>query len=88
VILNLGSIGLMYWGLRGRDPQVLATAALVAVAGGLKVVGSDLLTASGVPLVVAVFSFGVAAAVGSLVLGRMQARRAAERAAGNGAAPG
>jgi hypothetical protein len=85
VILNVSSIVLMLWGLRTREPQVLATAALVAVAGGLKVIGSDLLTASGVPLVVSVFSFGVAAAVGSVVLGRWQARRAAERGDGSGA---
>ncbi|MHC4919582.1 MAG: hypothetical protein ACYTKC_08290 [Planctomycetota bacterium] len=33
---------------------------------------SDLFTAHGVPLVLSVFSFGMAAAVGSVVLGRWQ----------------
>ena len=72
VILNGASIAMLLWGMRTGNRQVLFTAVLVAVAGGFKVFGSDLLSASGLPLVLAVLSFGIAAAVGSIVLGRLQ----------------
>ena len=72
VILNCASIAMLAWGMRAKNRQVTLTAVLVAVAGGVKVLGSDLMSASGLPLVLAVFSFGMAAAVGSIVLGRLQ----------------
>jgi len=72
VIINTASIALMVWGLKARDKHLLATAVLVAVVGGLKVLGSDLQNTDGVPLVLAVFSFGMAAAIGSVVLGKWQ----------------
>jgi len=72
VILNCASIMLLLVGARTGNRQVLLTAVLVAAVGGLKVFGSDMHNASGLPLVLAVFSFGTAAAVGSVVLGRLQ----------------
>lgn len=76
VLVNFASIGLLLSGLRWRNRQLQLTAVLVAVYGGMRVFGSDLMSASGVPLVLSVFSFGVAAAVGSLVLGKLQGQRA------------
>ncbi|MBM4059928.1 MAG: hypothetical protein FJ265_02380 [Planctomycetes bacterium] len=72
VLLNLASIALLLWGLRAANRQALLTAVLVAACGGLKVFGADMLEARGVPLVLSVFSFGLAAAVASVVLGRLQ----------------
>ena len=73
--INLASIGLMLWATRTRDRYVLTTAVPVAIVGGLKVIAYDLRTISGVPLVLAVFSFGLAAAVGSIVLGKWQGQQ-------------
>ncbi|MBI5851816.1 MAG: hypothetical protein HZB39_12445 [Planctomycetes bacterium] len=81
VILNGASIAMLAWGMRTRNRQVMVTAGLVAVAGGVKVLGSDLMSASGLPLVLAVFSFGLAAAAGSIVLGRLQRSGAGAHAA-------
>ena len=73
VIINGASIALMWWGLRARDKDILGTAVAVAAIGGLRVFVSDLQNSSGIPLVIAVFSFGLAAAFGSVVLGKWQA---------------
>ena len=76
VIVNVASIALMLWGIRARRGEILATAVLVAIFGGLRLLGSDLLGGHGVPLVLSVASFGAAAAVGSIVLGRWLGQRA------------
>ncbi|MFO1053091.1 MAG: hypothetical protein U1F36_12830 [Planctomycetota bacterium] len=71
VVLNLVGTAMLLWGARSQDRRILATAVLVAVIGGAKVLGVDLLEASGVPLVLSVFTFGVTAATGSVVLARI-----------------
>ncbi|MBK8977728.1 MAG: hypothetical protein IPM29_17615 [Planctomycetes bacterium] len=81
VIVNLASVVLMLWATRMRDRDVLITAVLVGIVGALRVVGSDLPNGRGVPLVLAVASFGLAAAVGSVVLGKWQSQRSVDRAA-------
>lgn len=81
MVINCASIVLMLWGIRTRNGELLATAVLVATFGGLKVVASDLLNAHGVPLVLSVASFGAAAAVGSIVLGKWLGQRSTEAAA-------
>jgi hypothetical protein len=48
------AIGLMVLGLVKRDKELLGTAVLVAVIGGLRVFASDLFSAHGVPLVLSV----------------------------------
>lgn len=58
---------------------LLGTAVLAGMLGGIKTLASDLLNLQGVPLVASVFSFGITAAVGSLVLGKWQ--RAGDAAA-------
>lgn len=75
IVVNCGAIALMAIGLRTMDRRILKTSLLVAALGGLKAFGWDLLAAKGVPLVLSVFSFGVAAAAGSFVLARLQGGR-------------
>ncbi|HEU4420700.1 MAG TPA: hypothetical protein VFT55_17305, partial [Planctomycetota bacterium] len=55
-----------------RDRATLRDAIGVAAIAGAKVFASDLVALHGVPRVLCVFSFGVLAAVGSVVLGRWQ----------------
>lgn len=73
VVLNLGLVGLLGVGLRTRSRELLAVAGVVVLLAALKVFLFDLLRASGVPLVLSVFSFGVVAAASSVVLRRWQA---------------
>lgn len=77
VIVNAMAIVLMVAALRGRRRTMLRCAFVVAAIGGGKVFASDFLTLRGVPLVVAVFSFGVVAAVGSVVQSRWHGSRGA-----------
>lgn len=70
VFINLGAIGLMIFGLLKKDREILYTAIGVVIIGGCKALGYDLFKAHGIPLVSSVFSFGAAAAVGSMVLSR------------------
>lgn len=72
VTIHVIAIGLMLIGLRSRCRALLGTAIAVTGIGAIKVFASDMLTIRGVPLVLAVFSFGVAAAVASVILGRWQ----------------
>ncbi len=70
VFINVGAIGLMIFGLWKKDREILYTAMGVVVIGAFKALGYDLFKAHGIPLVSSVFSFGAAAAVGSVVLSR------------------
>ena len=70
VFINVGATGLMIFGLWKKDREILYTAVGVVVIGAFKALGYDLFKAHGIPLVSSVFSFGVAAAVGSVVLSR------------------
>lgn len=70
ILINLGAIVLMLLGMSGRHKELLITAVAVAVLGAFKVFAYDLFKATGVPLVVSVFSFGAVAAVGSMVATR------------------
>lgn len=72
ILLNLAALVLMLLGLMRRNRELLAAGALAAGAGAGKVFGYDLLTASGLPLVLGVLSFGIAASVASLVWRRWQ----------------
>ncbi len=70
VFINVGAIGLMVFGLWKKDREILYTGIGVVVLGAVKALGYDLFKAHGLPLVSSVFSFGAAAAVGSVVLSR------------------
>ena len=68
--INVGAISLMIFGLLKKDREILYTAIGVVVIGAFKALGYDLFKVNGLPLVFSVFSFGAAAAVGSVVLSR------------------
>jgi len=67
VILNLGIVLLLILGLKRREVEMVTVAGLVVLVASIKVF-IDLFQASGLPLVLSVFSFGVVAATSSLVL--------------------
>ncbi len=71
VIINVAAIGLMTLAYLRSDKMLRNVAILLTVIGGIKVFAYDLLGgARGLPLVFSVFSFGMAAAVESVALGR------------------
>jgi hypothetical protein len=72
VFLNGGAFLLMVLGLRSRNRELLAVALAVFIAGAGKVFGYDLFVIKGIPLMLSVFSFGVAAALASVILSRWQ----------------
>ncbi len=78
VLGNTIGITLLVLARRRGSRPVLATAALVVAVAGAKIFVSDFFGVRGLPLVLSVFSFGLAAAVASLVLGRWQRAGAAQ----------
>jgi hypothetical protein len=78
VIVNLGALALVLVAFATRNREVRGVAILVIVLGALKVFLYDLWGTHGVPLVLSVFSFGLAAALGAVVLGRWHRLEKAE----------
>jgi hypothetical protein len=76
LIINTGAIILMYLALRGRNREIILIASMVALIGAGKVFIFDMFGIKGVPLVLSVFSTGVVAAFGSVVMGRWQKKQA------------
>jgi hypothetical protein len=76
LIINIGAILLMYLALKGRNREVILIATVVALIGAGKVFIFDMFGIKGVPLVLSVFSTGVVAAFGSVVMGRWQKKEA------------
>ncbi len=72
LIINIGALILMYIALKGRNKEILVIASFVAIIGAGKVFIFDMFGIKGVPLVLSVFSTGVVAAFGSVVMGRWQ----------------
>ncbi len=72
VFINAAATGLMLYAYFRQDKEIRNVAILVTLVGGTKVFLSDLLGTHGIPLVASVFSFGVAAAVESIALGKWQ----------------
>ncbi|MFH1019785.1 MAG: hypothetical protein V1782_04100 [Pseudomonadota bacterium] len=70
--LNGGALFLMMLGLRTQNRDLLSVALAIFIIAAGKVFGYDLFGIHGVPLVLSVFSFGVAAALGSLTLRHWQ----------------
>ena len=81
VLINVSAIVLMTLALWWDNRELRNVAILVTLVGGSKVFFGDLLGAKGVPLVLSVFSFGLAAAVDSVVLGRWQRSSASQHPA-------
>jgi len=77
VLINAAATGLMIYAYFRQDKEIRNVAILVTLVGGTKVFLSDLLGTHGLPLVASVFSFGVAAAVESIALGKWQKTKAA-----------
>jgi len=72
VFINGAAIVLMLFAYLRRDKEIRNVAILVTLVGGVKVFLFDLLGTHGIPLVSSVFSFGMAAAVESVTLGKWQ----------------
>jgi hypothetical protein len=68
VIINLGAALLFIASLKIKDEQVRNVAKLVTAVGASKVFMLDLLKIKGLPILLSVFSFGIAAALGSVIL--------------------
>ena len=72
IVINTGALVLFLTARFRRNAEVKWVAVLVTVMGGGKVFLYDLFRVKGVPVVLSVLSFVVAAAVGSWVLGKWQ----------------
>lgn len=70
VLINGAAIALILFAYLRRDKEIRNVAILVTLVGGIKVFLYDLLGTHGLPLVFSVFSFGMAAAVESVALGK------------------
>ena len=70
VLINGAAIALILFAYLRRDKEIRNVAILVTLIGGIKVFLYDLFGAHGLPLVFSVFSFGMAAAVESVALGK------------------
>ncbi|MFZ3208403.1 MAG: hypothetical protein WA140_06175 [Geobacteraceae bacterium] len=72
-LINFAAAGLMLLAFMRRNKELRNVAILVTLVGAIKVSFYDLLgNVHGVPLVLSVFSFGLAAALESVALGRWQ----------------
>ncbi len=69
IIINLAALGLGLYAFRARNRELRNVAILVIAVGAVKST-ADLFGTRGVPLVLSVFSFGLAAAVQSITLSR------------------
>jgi hypothetical protein len=79
VFINAAAIALILFAYLRRDKEIRNVAILVTVIGAIKVFLYDLLGTHGLPLVFSVFSFGLAAAVESLALGKWQKTPATQK---------
>ncbi|NTV15422.1 MAG: hypothetical protein HGA96_16070 [Desulfobulbaceae bacterium] len=77
LLINLGVLALLLLGSRQRSSELLWVAAALAVVGCLKIFFGDLFKGSGLPLVLSVLSFGVVAATGSVIMGKLQRQASA-----------
>jgi hypothetical protein len=71
IIINLAALGLGLYAFRARNREIRNVAILVIAVGALTST-ADLLGSRGVPLVLSVLSFGLAAATQSITLSRWQ----------------
>ncbi len=70
VLINGSAAGLILFAYLRRNREIRNVAVLITIAGGIKVFLYDLLGTHGLPLVLSVFSFGLAAAIESVALGK------------------
>lgn len=74
VIINAAGLGLMLVSVMRRDKELRNVAIAVMIVGSFKSLVVDLLSIHGMPLVVSIFSCGIAIAIDSVLLGRWQHR--------------
>jgi hypothetical protein len=86
IIINLAALGLGLYAFRARNREIRNVAILVIAVGAVKT-ASDLLGTKGVPLVLSVLSFGLAAATQSITLSRWHKVPPVTRS-GSGGTPG
>jgi hypothetical protein len=72
VLINCAAAGIIIFAYLRRTGEIRNVAVLVTLIGGVKVFLYDLLGTHGLPLVFSVLSFGLAAAVESVALGKWQ----------------
>jgi len=70
ILINVAAAGLMLFAVHRHNKELRNVAILVTLIGAGKVFLNDLLTIHSVPLVLSIFTFGLVAAVESIVLGR------------------
>jgi len=70
VLINIAAIAVVVFAAARTDRELRNVALLIVIAGALKVFMVDLLNRHGMPLVASVLTFGIAAAIFSVVLGR------------------
>jgi len=70
VLINVAAIGLILFAFLRHSREIRNVAVLVTIVGAIKVFIYDLMGTHGMPLVLSVFSFGLAAAIESVVLGK------------------
>ncbi|MFA7404504.1 MAG: hypothetical protein WC007_10940 [Pelobacteraceae bacterium] len=70
VLINTAAIALIVFAYLRQSKEIRNVAILVTVIGGVKVFLYDLIGIHGLPLVFSVFSFGMAAAIESVALGK------------------
>ena len=75
VLINCAAAGIIIFAYLRRNGEIRNVAVLVTLIGGVKVFLYDLLGTHGLPLVCSVLSFGLAAAVESVALGKWQKQR-------------
>jgi len=87
ILLNASAALLMAWAFFHKNKEQRNVAILVTVFGAINVFLYDLLGSHGIPLVASVFTFGLAAAIESLALGRWPKQKAEEAAASEVSSP-
>lgn len=80
VLINGAATAIILFAYLRRNNEIRNVAVLVTLIGGVKVFLYDLLGTHGLPLVFSVFSFGLAAAVESVALGKWLKQRGEEAA--------
>jgi hypothetical protein len=80
ILINCAAIALIVFAFLKKNKEIRNVAVLVMVIGGIKVFLYDLMGIHGLPLVFSVFSFGMAAAVESIALGKWQKQSDVEHA--------
>ena len=78
LLINIGAIILMVDGLRRKNSDLIIAAVVVTFLGAIKVFGHDLFNDHGLARVISIFSFGLVAAVGSVVMSKWQQFRSQE----------